>query len=492
MKPHRFVLLAGAAALLAAPASLSSKTAAPSVPQAITASEKAEGAKAHPELLKEFGGTLNNSQTAYVTRVGQNIAVQSGLGNARSDFVVSYLNSPVNNAFAIPGGYIYITRGLVALTNDEAEMAGVLGHEVGHVAARHSKQRQAAAQRNSIIGLLGQVLGGVLGDNGGIAGLLGKGLSQYSGTVANLLTLKYSRTQETQADDLGMKYLSTAGYDPAALSTMLTSLALQTSLEARAAGGDARSVPEWASTHPDPAGRVSRAASGARKYATGGKRNRDQHLTAIDGMQYGDDPQQGVIEGRSFIHPVERLRFSVPTGYGMSNGTAAVSISGQGGQGQFTTAAYSGDLDAYVAAAFRAVAGDSQINIGAARRTTVNGIPSAVATARANTSNGQVDVTVFAYEFSRTQAYHFVTIVPAGRDPFGAMYQSVTRITATDAAAIKPRKLRIVTVGARDTVATLAARMAYAELKEDRFRALNGLGSAGRVTAGQKVKIVIY
>ena len=115
----------------------------PSVPKSISPQEKQQGAKLHPEILKEFGGNYESPQTDYVVRVGKNIAVQSGLGNAQSDFTVSFLNSPVNNAFAIPGGYIYITRQLTALCNSEAEMAGVLGHEVGHVAARHSKNANA-------------------------------------------------------------------------------------------------------------------------------------------------------------------------------------------------------------------------------------------------------------------------------------------------------------------------------------------------------------
>ena len=144
----------------------------------ITASERKQGSDAHPELVQEFGGTYAGPQAAYVGRVGQAIAVQSGLSNARSDFTVTLLNSPVNNAFAIPGGYIYVTRQLMALMNDEAELAGVLGHEVGHVAAQHSKKRQSAATRNSILGVLAGVLGGAIGDNGGLLGGLGGAASE--------------------------------------------------------------------------------------------------------------------------------------------------------------------------------------------------------------------------------------------------------------------------------------------------------------------------
>jgi len=110
----------------------------------ISPAERKQGTDAHPQLMAEFGGAYNGPQAAYVNRIGQNIAVQSGLSRSPSDFTVTLLNSPVNNAFAIPGGYVYVTRQLMALMNDEAELAGVLGHEVGHVAAQHSKKRQSA------------------------------------------------------------------------------------------------------------------------------------------------------------------------------------------------------------------------------------------------------------------------------------------------------------------------------------------------------------
>ncbi|MES2302472.1 MAG: M48 family metalloprotease, partial [Pseudomonadota bacterium] len=126
--------------------------------QTISTADKKQGAEAHPQLLQEFGGAMTGSQATYVEGIGKTIALQSGLGNARSDFTVSLLNSPVNNAFAIPGGYVYVTRQLAALMNNEAELAGVLGHEVGHVAARHAAKRESAATRNSILGALGTLL----------------------------------------------------------------------------------------------------------------------------------------------------------------------------------------------------------------------------------------------------------------------------------------------------------------------------------------------
>ncbi|MEH6789164.1 M48 family metalloprotease [Parasphingorhabdus sp.] len=459
--------------------------------RSISPAEKQKGAEAHPQLLEEFGGAYTGPQSPYVVGVGQNIAVQSGLGNARSDFTVTLLNSPVNNAFAIPGGYVYLTRQLMALMNDEAEMAGVLGHEVGHVAARHSEKRQKAATRNGILGILGQIGSQVLlGDSS-----LGRIGQEIFGTGSQLLTLKYSRGQEYEADDFGIRYLASAGYDPQALSSMLASLAAQSAIDARVAGRDARSAPEWTSTHPDPARRVSRAATNASKLKkVGGLRNRDQFLQKLDGILYGDDPKQGVIEGNSFLHPDLKLKFTVPSGFSMQNGVRAVSIAGSGGQGQFTTGAYNGNMATYIDAAFKGLAGQGKtIAYGAIERTTVNGLPASYAIARVDSNNGPVDVTVFAYEFSKSSAYHFVTMAPAGKAAvFSPMYQTLTRLSAAQAAAIKSRKVDVVTVRAGDTIASLSARMAYTDLREDRFLVLNRLRATDRLQPGQKVKMITY
>ncbi len=374
----------------------------------ISPAERKQGDEAHPQLLAEFGGAYAGPQAAYVNRIGQNIA-----------------------------GYVYVTRQLMALMNDEAELAGVLGHEVGHVAAQHSKKRQSAATRNTILGVLASVLGGAIGDNGGLLGGLGGLLQNNAMQVAQLATLGFSRSQELEADQLGVQYLKRAGYDPMALSTMLASLANQTNLEARLSGGDARSLPEWASTHPDPASRVRNAQTLASRVGTGGVRNADAFLASVDGVLYGDDPAQGVVEGRDFLHPDLRLRFTVPNGFAMQNGTSAVSISGNGGQAQFSTAAYNGDMTAYIADVFKSVAGDAKITPGPIQRTTVNGIPAYFSSARANSQSGQVDVTVFAYEFAPKSAFHFVTLAKAGGSGvFNPMFGSVRRLTAT---ACRPR-----------------------------------------------------
>ena len=479
----RILLIGGALLAIGA----STPTALP-IAQPMTANDRAAGAKAHPQLLAEFGGLYDGPQAAYVTRVGQKIALQSGLADTQSAFTVSLLNSSVNNAFAIPGGYVYVTRELLALMNDEAELASVLGHEVGHVAARHAQQRSNAATKGTLGTLLGTVLGAVIAGNDGAR--LGQ---QLAGSLAQRYVLKYSRSQEYQADDLGVSYLGKAGYDPMASSTILASLAAQTSLDAQLMGKGGKELPEWASTHPDPASRVTRAAQKASVTpATGKARNRDAFLAAINGVLYDDDPHQGIIEGRSFKHPDLKLAFIAPAGFAMANTPQAVVVSSAAGQAQFTSAAYNGDLKGYVDSVFRAVGGQTTLNYGSINSRQLNGIKAAYASASANTQSGPVIVTVYAYEVSANSAFHFVAITPVGsQGAFDAMFESFRRLTDGEAAAIKPKKVNVVTVKRGDTVASIAAGMAYSDYKVERFQVLNAITGNGVVKPGQKVKIIV-
>ncbi len=477
-------------------ATTTAPTSAPAakVPKPFSEKEKANGAKFHQEILKEFGGAYDSPQTAYVTRVGKKIALQSGLGNSETDFTVTFLNSPVNNAFAIEGGYVYITRQLAALCNSEAEMAGVLGHEVGHTGARHVRKRQKRSTMMGILGAIGTIGGAVFGDNGGIVGALGGLAKEYSGPLAQMVTLSFSRGQEEEADDLGVQYLSEAGYDPTALSAMLNSLAMQTAVDQKSAGQLGGPVPEWASTHPDPIKRVGRAFTVASKYPAATMRNTDAHMKAIDGMLFDDDPKDGVVEGNEFLHRDMKLRFAVPSGYGMSNGAQAVSINGSGGQGQFTmVGTYNGDKDAYIKAALNQLTdGKQTIPHGPIGETTVNGIPAFYTEAVVKQQNGDVKVTVFAYAMNASTAYHFITVTPVNSNPFESLYRSFARLSDSEAAAIKPRKLRVVNVDRNDTIASFAGRMAYKTLQTERFLALNGLNATSTLSSREKVKIVTY
>ncbi|MGA9580453.1 MAG: M48 family metalloprotease [Allosphingosinicella sp.] len=475
------VSLAAIASVAAgAPASAQSKI------RSISQSSAATAARQHPQIVEEFGGEESSARSAYIRQVGARVTARSNIAGGGSAFRITTLNSPVMNAFAVPGGYLYVTRQLVGLANDEAELAFVLGHEAGHIAARHSSERKRA-------GIFSQIL------SAGLGVLTGSSqIGNLAGQVTQSVVLSYSRKQELEADDLGVRYLAAAGYDPTASASLLASLGAATSLQARSAGSkDERSTPSWARSHPLSADRVTRSARTAQGTgrAGSGTRNRDIFLDRIDGMMVDDDPGQGVIDGRIFTHPDLRLRFAVPNGYGMQNGARAVSIVGQSGQAQFGGRGYSGDLGAYVGQVFQSIAGQ-QTRIGYAqpRSTTINGIPAAYSTARVATQSGPVDLSVVAYRWDSDTVYHFAMIAPAGSGlgPFESMVGSLSRISATEAAAIRPRVIDVVTVGPRDTVATLAARMAYSDYKEERFRVLNGLAAGAAPRSGQKVKIVVY
>jgi predicted Zn-dependent protease len=479
----RRVAVLGLASLATAAAFLPPLEVSAQAAQSISASDKATGAKAHPELLAQFGGAYDGPQADYVRRVGQKIAVQSGLSNAQGDFTVTLLNSSVNNAFAIPGGYVYVTRQLMGLMNNEAELASVMGHEVGHVAARHSNSRN----RTSTIGSVGSLILGVLTGSNAVA--------QIAGQAAQLYTLRFSRQQEYQADDLGIAYLAKGGYDPMASSTMLAKLAAQSALDARMANQTGRSIPTWASTHPDPASRVARAAQNAAKTGvTKGALNEAAFLAALDGVMYDDDPKQGTIDGQIFKHRDLRLAFTVPAGFTMANSPSAVAISGNGGQAKFAGGAYDGNMRTYMTAVFKGLSESGAVEPGAITSTRVNGIEAASSTARANTQSGVVDVTVFAYVFDDKTAYHFITLVPQGQGsgPFESLFQSFRRLTSQEAATIKPRRIDVVTVGKSDTVDSLAAKMAYPAFRTERFLTLNALNPGTALRPGQKVKIIVY
>ena len=480
----RKTLLLAASAMLALPAAADAQV------RSLNPREVAEAQRQHADLVKEFGGAETGARAAYVEGVGRRVASYSGVANPGQAFNFTTLNTAVENAFAVPGGYIYITRQLMGLMDDESELAFVLGHETGHIAANHAQQRKAAATRNSILGVLGAIIGNVAG-----VGSLG-GLAQQYAQVA---TLGFSRNQEYQADTLGTRYMIAAGYDPLGGAKILAALGRADALQLRIQGKDSRSTPEWASTHPNSQSRVQREQQLAMQSGRAGKglRNRDQFLAQIEGLTVDDDPAQGIIEGRNFIHPDLRLRFTVPTGYLMQNSTSAVSIEGgTAGKAQFGGGSgYTGDLGNYIAQVVNSLTGrQQQVQMNPPRQTMINGIEAAFSSGRVNASWGAVDISVMAYRWDRNTVYHFVMITQAGAGigPFASMVDSLQRVSPADAAAIRPRVIDVVTVARGDTVRTLAQRMAYRDFQLERFMALNGVIANGVLTPGQKVKVVVY
>jgi len=458
-------------------------------PRYLNPRDVAEAQQQHAALIQEFGGAETGARAAYVESIGRRVGAYSGVASPGQTLHFTTLNSAVSNAMSVPGGYVYITRQLLTLMDDESQLAFALGHEVGHIAANHAHIRQQYANRTDILGVLGAIFGSMIG------GPIGSAAAQMAQQRSQLATLSFSREQEYQADELGLRYLTAAGYDPEGGPGILAALARSSALELRVQGRTNRQTPEWASTHPLSENRMQRALAEAR--ATGrlgkGLRNRDLFLSELEGLFVDDDPAQGIIEGATFTHPDLKIQFSVPQGYRMQNGTDAVTISGSAGKAQFRQGPP--NLDQAILFAFRQLTeGQVQLAIPQPQRTTVNGMPAAYTTARTQTSSGLVDASVFAYQWAPDRVYYFVMMTPGGYgiQPFAPMINSLRRITPQEAAAIRPRIIHVVTVAPGDTVQSLASRMAYRDFQLDRFLSLNGLAAYSRLAPGQKVKLVIY
>jgi predicted Zn-dependent protease len=432
------------------------------------------------EILQAYGGAYDGPIGGYVSRVGERMAVAAGQGG-RCTF--SVIDSPVVNAFAAPPGCdIYITRGLLGLIRSEDELAAVLGHEVGHVAANHAGRRQT---RSAITGLGALVLGAVTG-SGAVA--------QIAGQVGQLGVLSYSREQEFEADSLSARYLASSHYDPSGLPDMLSALQASDQVEALGRGTEPKAQPVWSRTHPLTGDRIARAAAEAQRSGAvpGQVADRpDPYLAEVDGLVWGDDPDQGVVLGRNFLHPGLGFGFTAPAGFVLANSPTAVAMQGPGDLRALFAAGGSGDLTDQAYAALRRVIGQAQAQAGEIQRTRINGFDAVVLPARARGNNGWVDVTVAVYAVGK-DAFLLIALAPAGQgQAFDPLIGSFRRLSAEERAEARPRRIQVITVRPGDTPASLAARMAVEARPREQFEAINGLGPGDALRPGDRVKIVV-
>ncbi|HEY1394939.1 M48 family metalloprotease [Roseateles sp.] len=289
--------------------------------------EVATGKQAHQDVLKEYSVVDDPKLQAYVTALGNKLAAQSHRAELEWHFTV--LDSPEVNAFALPGGYVYVTRGILAYMENEADLAGVMGHEIGHVTARHGAQR-ATRQQNAGIGVLAAtVLGAVLESRGvsGATDLAG----QVSQNAAAGYIASYSREQELQADQLGAEYLSRNRYDPKHMVDVIQVLKDQEQFaadQAKAQGKQPQSGNSWLASHPSNEQRLQRIRDEAAQL-TGDKpvdENRAAFLQAIDGMVFGDSPSQGLVRGQQFLHPTLDIALTAPAGWALQNGSETLTV----------------------------------------------------------------------------------------------------------------------------------------------------------------------
>ncbi|MEO1136614.1 MAG: M48 family metalloprotease [Pseudomonadota bacterium] len=445
---------------------------------------RALGEQEHPKIVAAFGGELNDPQlTAYVQRIHDRlVAASSPPAPGMEQIKLTVLDSPVVNAMALPG-HVYVTRGLLALANSEAELAGVIGHEIGHIYERHTAQR---VSRTNLAGLGAAAVAILTGE---------QDTAQLAGQAAQLYLLRFSRSQEYEADMVGVRMMAEAGYDPIGQAEFLDTLGKWSSLESRIAG--VQRPPEFLNTHPNTPERVRRAAAEAQvlNAGSGDGRNRNTYLANIDGLLYVDDPvRQGFIRGRDFIHPGLGFAFTVPSGFELRNTSTAVLARSQqtGAQMQFTFANSTQSPQAIISGPLSEQLG---VQFGATRAISINGRPGAVGQARANTQNGTVDVTAYIVRWEGSTNYLFIWVAPTGasrqlQSPIAASVQTLREVTLQSANAPAAERIDVVTVQRNDTVSSLSRYMAFDAYKEERFRIMNAIGSSEGVRAGERIKLV--
>jgi predicted Zn-dependent protease len=451
---------------------------------AVTDAERQVGAETHPQLLAEFGGEYRGDEADFLAAVGEKVAGAAGL-QAKCKFTL--VNSDVVNAFAVPGCYIYVTRGLMSIVNSEGELASVLAHEVGHIAANHSERQQ----QRSLIRSLGVLAMGVLTGS--------ERISRIASAAAGYFTLRYSRKHEYEADDLGLSYLRNAGYDPFAAAEMLAALGRHTEFLTRSRERDeARSIPEWALTHPLTENRIDRAKANVEKMGLQPDQlpeNEPAYLRAVDGMLYGDDPEQGFVLGRRFAHPVMRISFEAPQGFRLTNSREAILIDGPGGlRGEFSGGRTpSRDLRAYTEAVLADLLGNVGAESASLEQGTVNGLPTIMVRATVRTEQGPLAVTVAAYDAGGGDAYHFAIVSPSQSVPeasLRALFESFRLLTTAEAASLRPRRIEVETVNPAETLQSIARRMAV-DMPVEHFLMINGRTSDVPLRPGEQVKIIV-
>jgi predicted Zn-dependent protease len=447
------------------------------------ADESRLGYQEHQKILPQFGGAYADPAfTGYIASIGNLLARTSETPDTKFTFTV--LDTPIVNAFALPGGYVYVTRGLLALADNEAEVAGVLAHEIGHVTARHSAERYGQTVAANVLGL-------------GLGLLLGSGpATDLYGAVAGVALRSYSREQEYESDLLGVRYMARAGYDPGAMASFLRRLQAHSRFQSELRGeADKADQFDILQTHPRTADRIARAIQEAgAKTVADPMTARDLYLDRIDGLLYGDNPSQGLVRGRRFLHPGLRFAFEVPQGYRLFNGASRVTARGpEGATIAFERAkgAAPGSMTAYLTRVWaKGVALDGVESL------TVNGMAAATGHARGHGQGGPIELRLVAFRSDPRTIYHMIFVTPLRRaDALSRGLRETTysfrRLSADEAARIKPLRLRIHRTATGETAARIAAAMPFEDHRLRRFLVLNGLARDQSFPAGQRLKTVV-
>jgi predicted Zn-dependent protease len=445
--------------------------------------EIALGQENDTQIRKEMGSYDDRALQEYVTTVGLKLAMNSERPGLPWHFTV--VDTPAINAFALPGGYIYITRGILAYLDDESQMAGVLGHEIGHVTARHSVNQQS----KSTLAQIGIIGGAIFAPGGAQA-------AQAASTGLGLLFLKYGRDDEAQADQLGVRYTSRAGWDPAGIPRMLTTLGR---IEE---ASDSKGVPNWLATHPPAEDRVQRVQAAVREAEVGAQAttkfttDRDGYQKRVDGMVWGDNPDQGIVRGSGFLHKGLRFAFDFPEGWTIENGQAQVAAKGPDGRAVIVLMPVQraqGRSIEDIAIITMQNAGFRQID-GAP--TTVNGVEGYLGTyVGAVQSLGRVQARVLHVRHDRS-VYLVAGIAPVDEYPrvigaFSKSLQSFRGLSPAEAESIRPNRVGLYTARSGDTWQGLAERQSKGIIKATTLAIMNGHPVNDQPQPGERLKIVV-
>lgn len=389
--------------------------------------EIALGQESAKSATEEMGTYADPQLQEYVASVGLTMARASERPSIPWSFTV--IDEPVVNAFALPGGPVFITRGILGYMTSEAQMASVLGHEIGHITARHSVQQLSRAQLAQL-GLVGAM----------IARPELQGLGDLGGQALGLLFLRFGRDDETQADELGFRYMTNQGYDPAEMAEMFQTL--------DRTAGDERRTPQWLSTHPDPGNRVERTReriSAWTRPAVPLTISRESFLRRLDGLVFGDDPRQGFFRQQVFFHPTLKFRIEFPDGWKTQNArqqVAAVSSS-QDAVAVLRIAGKEGPTQAA-----RAFSQSQNVRALATSTDRVNGLPTAVVQFLAQTDQAVLGGFAAFIELDGTTyqllAYTTQERINSYESVFRRAIASFQRLTDPDALAVKPQRMRLV------------------------------------------------
>jgi predicted Zn-dependent protease len=434
------------------------------------------------QVGREMGVYDDQALQDFVSETGQRLAKASERPNLPWKFTV--VDSPAINAFALPGGYIYLTRGIMPFLGDEAEMAGVLGHEIGHVAARHAAQQYSRATGAQLGLLLGAIFVPAVRPFGGLAE-----------TGLGLLFLKHGREDELQADALGVRYTARTGWDPAGVAGMLRTLD-----RIADESEDRRGVPNWLSTHPAPADRVQQvqaAIEQARAEMTTPRTvDRNDYLRRIDGLVYGDNPDQGILRGSQFLHTSLRFALDFPKGWQVVNSPAQVVAKQPGADVFLLLQLVERPVGRNIEDVARNAMQEAGFETAGGSRTTINGLDAFLGTYQGTIEElGRVTVRA-AHIVHGRNTFMYAGLAPAqifsrAERDLVASVRSFRPLTAAQAEAIQPSRIDLYTAREGDTWESLAERYAPGVIKPATLAIMNGLSSREQPRPGQRLKIVV-